>query len=409
MKTAVIIVTCNSPERIKRHLECISKQTQYPDLVLIVNNGADNIDWIKTEYKKYFDIDIIRFENIGPAGGFKEGAKKAYADGFECIIFADDDAYPVGEKSIESLVEDIQAGEIVATGYCTDGGKMGSSNHYFAYHRSIFSTIGFYFDPFFLMGEDVEYQLRLFKVASIYYDKRVIVDHPWRLTTDSFRFYLSIRNSFIRIALYEGLLQSMALFYHYIYRAVFILIFLRKPIFLNSFIGAFVDFALFKTGRVSLRTDHVDLKEVDPKDISSDGKNVFVALGMNIDAPCEVSDDIRSGFSNSGSPSMAINAIRRFSGKNIILANLFMLSFPPFPLFARAVYWYDVQAKKTYLFYRNNPFAALLFNIALAPLAVLLTPFALAIFIYSRVYYKGLMRKLVQEDLEYCRNHDNKA
>lgn len=401
MKVAVVIVTCDAPERVKKHLGILSTQSRKPDLVVLVNNGKQDIKWAAEEFPG-LEFKMLAFDNIGPAGGFKEGAKRAYASGAECIIFADDDAFPVGEKVVQHLLEDVEGGKLIATGYYTDGAKIGSSNHYFAYHREVFEKVGFYFDPFFLMNEDVEYQFRIAPITGIFFDERVLIDHPWRLTTDSLRSYLSTRNSFIGKAMYNGYAEFMALFYHYLYRAVYSSIFLKKPTFGAAFAKACIDFALRRNGRPEIGIDRLDLREVDPKDIEKDGPVVFLGIGLNVKPPCETKDDIREGFKASGSLSQALNAIGRFSGSNVILANLFMLSYPPFTLLTRGVYWYDVLKEKTFLLYRNNPIVMGIFIAVLVPLALALTPLAIIAFGISQGYYKDLLKKKIQKDKEFC-------
>lgn len=97
-KIAAIVVTYNRQHLLAEVIECMKHQTRKPDALIIVNNNSTDgtIDVVRA-HQSNSSIDIVLInlpENIGGAGGFYEGAKKAYEDGFDAMWFMDDDTMP---------------------------------------------------------------------------------------------------------------------------------------------------------------------------------------------------------------------------------------------------------------------------------------------------------------------------
>lgn len=95
-KTAAVVVTYNRSELLVQAVEALKKQT-YKDMdILIVNNAST--DNTEAAMKPYADRnEIIYFntgENIGGAGGFNYGMKKAYEMGYDYFWLMDDDSIP---------------------------------------------------------------------------------------------------------------------------------------------------------------------------------------------------------------------------------------------------------------------------------------------------------------------------
>lgn len=99
MEIDVVIVTYNRLSKLKRTLSCYENQTvPFRNIIIVNNNSSDGTAeylraWEKTEtpFKK---IIINTHENLGGAGGFYLGEKKAMSLNPDWIFIADDDAYP---------------------------------------------------------------------------------------------------------------------------------------------------------------------------------------------------------------------------------------------------------------------------------------------------------------------------
>jgi GT2 family glycosyltransferase len=199
-------------------LQAISNQTKKVDSVYIIDNSSTdgtynflvNKNYLEDEAsaflfaenssfeKKYksssipFEIIYIRLaENIGGAGGFYVGQKRAYEDGFEWIWLMDDDGFPSeaclqtllhtskvsGFRALNPLVFDRDNHERLAFGlskkimlpneairYADDNhliiGKANPFNGTLL-NRSVVSTCGFIKKEMFIWGDEREYLYRL--------------------------------------------------------------------------------------------------------------------------------------------------------------------------------------------------------------------------------------------------------
>lgn len=97
-KIAVIIVTYNRVEKLKKALITYEKQTVLPEYIIVVNNAStDNtkdylIEWKKE--KSLLNKIIINTEsNLGGSGGFYLGEQEALKLDVDWILVSDDDAY----------------------------------------------------------------------------------------------------------------------------------------------------------------------------------------------------------------------------------------------------------------------------------------------------------------------------
>jgi len=414
MKIALVIVACDSPERLRKHLGILKNQTRYPDTVLIVNNGKDDLEPLVREFSADFKIDALKFDNIGPAGGFREGSKKAYAD-HDYIIFADDDAYPSSSMVIERFYQDASEGKLAAAGCYLSGSPILLSNHYLMVHRSIFAEIGFYFDPFFLMSEDQEYFERVQAAAEIFFDKEIIINHPWKIASDSYRNYLSARNVLIHMAIIGKWTAFLYYFSFYLFQGLFMVI-LGKPGFFISSIKAFYDFLAEKTGRQDAPCERLDLRPAYTDSIDA-GKSVFVTAGLGkISAQFERSgiqvlrnEDLFGKKGRDMPPfeflTKALSLLNRLKGRDVVLLNQSVLAFPPFSIVLGRIFLYDENTDRIYLFYRNNPLLSLLFTIIAAPFVALSLPFAIFVFFIKQGYYKKLFKAKIGEDRRFCQEH----
>ncbi|MEW6529056.1 MAG: glycosyltransferase [Candidatus Micrarchaeota archaeon] len=414
MRIAIIIVTYNANERLKMHLTQLKNQTKKIDSIIIVNNGTADMKWVN-EFDKYSNIEIIEVgANTGPAGGFKIGAKRAYSLGYDYIILADDDALPA-ENAIEYFYENAAQKIDVVRGFFSNGSLIVTSNHYFMIHRDVFTKIGFYFDPFFLMNEDVEFVERIASLYKIKEDNRIKIYHPRRLTTRSTRWYFSSRNVLVHMTMTNRFFIYLFYFYFYFTRALFLMIFMGNNKFSSSFFVAFTHFLQGKMGNTNPNIDEMYLTQTDPKDFKKNEQYIFIATDLK-SIPLPFNDDNLEIFNESiffgnsirnsilrSIKEMFLNIIK-FMGKNLIIANQFLMAYPPFSILAKNIYFYDETSNKTYFYYKNNPFLSILFSLFIIPINVLVFPFVLCAFLFKQNYYKRLYNEKIAQDHEFCRS-----
>lgn len=94
----LVIVTYNRLEKLKKALLCYEKQTQgFRNLIVVDNCSTDGTKEYLDEWKHhettFRKIVIHSSENVGGAGGFYLGQKKAMDIGADWVFVADDDAY----------------------------------------------------------------------------------------------------------------------------------------------------------------------------------------------------------------------------------------------------------------------------------------------------------------------------
>lgn len=96
-KISAVVVTFNRKAFILETINGIFNQTKKVDHIFIVdNNSTDGTqELLKSALGNNKDVTLIFLsENTGSAGGFHEGAKRAYELGFDWVWFLDDDVCP---------------------------------------------------------------------------------------------------------------------------------------------------------------------------------------------------------------------------------------------------------------------------------------------------------------------------
>ena len=95
---AAVVVTYNRCDLLDNVITFIKKQSRKVDCLIIIDNASTDEtqtivnNQIQTSGLK---IDYVKLEkNIGGAGGFYNGAKKAYCNGYSAVWFMDDDTMP---------------------------------------------------------------------------------------------------------------------------------------------------------------------------------------------------------------------------------------------------------------------------------------------------------------------------
>ena len=103
-RVCAVIVTYNRKALLKECLEAVLAQTRPPDHVLVVDNASTDgtAEMLREEFPQ---VEVLRLpENQGGAGGFHEGMKRAYEEGFDWLWLMDDDTIPRPE-ALEALLE----------------------------------------------------------------------------------------------------------------------------------------------------------------------------------------------------------------------------------------------------------------------------------------------------------------
>lgn len=177
-KIVAVVVTYNRKDLLVKCLDGILNQTNPVDsIILIDNNSTDGTDKF-LEQKGYFENQVIDYvklsENIGGAGGFYEGIKRGYDDGFDWFWLMDDDAIPCNdavEKFLRKIKKDkkilaftskiIQSKSDKLEG-CS-GLEMVNSWTFVGcgFNKKIIESIGFPRKDFFIYYDDLDYSRRV--------------------------------------------------------------------------------------------------------------------------------------------------------------------------------------------------------------------------------------------------------
>ena len=109
-KFCSVLVTFNRLGNLKRTLNAYENQTIYPDCMIIVDNASTDgtkefLDyWNSNQIIKFPRVLIHTDKNLGGAGGFSLGIKKALEFDCDYVFLADDDAVPYTDM-FEKLLE----------------------------------------------------------------------------------------------------------------------------------------------------------------------------------------------------------------------------------------------------------------------------------------------------------------
>jgi rhamnopyranosyl-N-acetylglucosaminyl-diphospho-decaprenol beta-1,3/1,4-galactofuranosyltransferase len=104
---AAVVVTYNRKNLLARCLEAIFAQTRPVDRVIVVDNcSTDGTPEFLAErgYLSNAALDYLQLcQNMGGAGGFHEGMKRAYEQGYDWIWLMDDDGVPLPDTLVRLL------------------------------------------------------------------------------------------------------------------------------------------------------------------------------------------------------------------------------------------------------------------------------------------------------------------
>lgn len=105
MKTGCVVVTYNRLELLKQNINALERQTYNLSKIYIVNNcSTDGTGDYLAQYANNPLFEIITLDkNIGGAGGFSIGIKKAVLDHCQWVWVMDDDTIP-DEHALKRLI-----------------------------------------------------------------------------------------------------------------------------------------------------------------------------------------------------------------------------------------------------------------------------------------------------------------
>ncbi len=104
-RIAAVVVTYNRRTLLDRCLKALISQIRPPDEILVIDNAStdDTQDMLEQRYNGR--ITHVRLkENLGASGGFHEGIRLAYEEGYDWIWVMDDDVEPAAD-ALKGLVE----------------------------------------------------------------------------------------------------------------------------------------------------------------------------------------------------------------------------------------------------------------------------------------------------------------
>ena len=110
-----IVVTYNRKALLLKCLDCLEAQTLRPDILVVDNASTDGTG---QALAPKIDAGRLRYENtganLGGAGGFQFGVRRAVELGYDCVWIMDDDSMPT-PTALEKLMA--AAGELGQFGY----------------------------------------------------------------------------------------------------------------------------------------------------------------------------------------------------------------------------------------------------------------------------------------------------
>ena len=105
---AAVIVTFNRAQKLAKVLDAVLAQTRLPDRIFVIDNAStDNTAEIVRQHGNDSVTYVPLAVNGGGAGGFNEGVRAAYQDGFDYLWLMDDDGYPA-PSALEILHDSIR-------------------------------------------------------------------------------------------------------------------------------------------------------------------------------------------------------------------------------------------------------------------------------------------------------------
>ena len=245
MEITAVVVTYNRLELLKENIVALRKQIASNLHILVVdNNSTDGTrDYLKGQEGN--DLECLFLdENLGGAGGFFYGMKKAYEDGADGIWIMDDDTIPKEDALDKPLEADKKLnhnyGFLASDVRWVDGSpcvmnqvhKIGNKMETYdridtatfvslLIPRETIEKIGLPIKEYFIWGDDKEYTLRISDLFPSYFIPQSGVIHKMKtnvgsnICTDDIeriqRYFYAYRNDYAT-AKNRGM-KSLAVYY----------------------------------------------------------------------------------------------------------------------------------------------------------------------------------------------------
>jgi GT2 family glycosyltransferase len=195
-QVAIVLVTFNRLELLKRLYESLNQQTKPYDKLIIVNNSSTDgtLEWLEMQKELNSKLIIVTQPNSGSSGGQYTAFRTAYELGYEWIWEMDDDILP-NSNCLEELFANREKNTIMAPLRIDNKGNIfynevidiNLSNPFKSFwvkiidedsaknklikvdgltfegaffHRSVISKIGLPDKRVFIFGDDTEFCLR---------------------------------------------------------------------------------------------------------------------------------------------------------------------------------------------------------------------------------------------------------
>lgn len=170
--TLVIIPFFTEYGILDSHLDFLSKQTDLGfDVIVILNPASEERRVSKLVESKGLPFQVLlakRLEDSGSAGGYCCGQIYALENGYQDMVLADVDCYPVDKDLIAALHGKREGGyvrpvahQVDAEGNVLSRYEEGNIPFYTLLSADVVKEYGTYFAPLYYGGDDVEYMQRI--------------------------------------------------------------------------------------------------------------------------------------------------------------------------------------------------------------------------------------------------------
>ncbi len=165
--TAIVTVTYNPDKDFAANL---MQARNVADLVIVVDNGSGNIDFIKEAALSAGAQLTALGQNTGIAAALNTGIKEALGAGKEWVLTLDDDSFPESNilETYTRVLQQYPDAGLIGTDFSQNAGKLPEAAESTTiitsgtlHKAEIFSAIGFYTEKLFIDCVDFDFVIRL--------------------------------------------------------------------------------------------------------------------------------------------------------------------------------------------------------------------------------------------------------
>jgi hypothetical protein len=176
---AIIIPSYNRKQVLENHLDALALQSSHDFDIIIIYGMEDS--FVETPGWSSI-LHLHRKWDYGSAGAFYAGEKLAVSDGYEKIILADDDCYPVSRDLVAKLGKALDS-HTMAKPKLFLPPKLGKTEtvlpQYGALREYAFKELGYSYLPLYSGFEDVELEERVRSRFGPPEAVDALASHPW--------------------------------------------------------------------------------------------------------------------------------------------------------------------------------------------------------------------------------------